>query len=104
MARGIIMANILILNFLIVFMVVLSVLEMFGKKEKRFAPMIATLIVALFLPIFMDLAALPNPNISGMLVALLGMFFGLVYFYESYTASGLILLYKIIKGKRGNHG
>ena len=91
------MVDTLILNFLLLFMAVLSVLEIFGKNEKRFASMIATLIVAVFLPIFIDLATLPNPNITGMLVASLGLIFGLVYFYESYTASGLILLYKIIK-------
>lgn len=104
MAPGIIMVNILILDILLLFMVSLSVLEIFGKKEKRFAPVIATLIMATFLSIFLSLASSPTPSISAMLIALLGVVFSLVYFYESYTGSGLIILYEILKGKRDNHG
>ena len=91
------------IQILISLLVILAMLEIFGKTEKRFSPLIAVLLIAFFSPIAVGLAALPNPNITAIMLAVLGMIFGLVYFYESYTGSGLLWLYTTIKEykKRG---
>ena len=93
------MINTTIPEILLICMMLLSVFEGIAKKEKRFASLLATMITVGFLSITTALTLIPNPDISALLISTLGTCFGLVYFYESYTGSGIILIYKIIKGK-----
>lgn len=91
------MINTTIPGILLSVLAILAVLEIFGKREKRFAPLFGVLIISFFSSILIAFASLPTPNLTGITTASLGMIFGLVYFCENYSGKGPILLYKALK-------
>ncbi|MEM4097283.1 MAG: hypothetical protein QXS81_01170 [Candidatus Micrarchaeaceae archaeon] len=69
-------------------LVAFSVAEFFAPRiqlRRRFRSLFGAVIFGIFLSLAEAIVALPTPTLSSLMIALLGMLFGLVYFYEGLT-------------------
>ena len=78
--------------------IILFLMFMIGMSEgiatRRASCLLATAIIALFAG---TTATLPVTNLTAIMVSALGMTIGAIYFYESFTGKGLVMVYDVLK-------
>ncbi|MEM3245850.1 MAG: hypothetical protein QXN16_03725 [Candidatus Micrarchaeaceae archaeon] len=88
-------------RLLILIMVFFSVMELFKPKDfsHRGRALIGTLISSFFLIILEGLSIALVGNLNSLLLAGLGVLFGVVYFYEGLTLWWIYLLLQLFRDK-----
>ncbi|MEM3202576.1 MAG: hypothetical protein QXS81_04950 [Candidatus Micrarchaeaceae archaeon] len=89
-------------GIVVLILVAFSVAEFFApgiQIRRRFRSLFGAFIFSIFLNLTEAIAALPTPTLSSLMIALLGMIFGAVYFYEGLTLWWVYPLLQLFKNK-----